>query len=60
MEAFLTFASKLVEKQGLKKTVYSVLVVGVAISIVLYTFPPIFEALGDILSFELRNGHASL
>ena len=55
----LTFASKLVEKQGLKKAVLVVLVLGVAISLVRYTFPPVFEALGDILSFEMRNAHAA-
>lgn len=60
MEEFVTFASKFTERHGLKKTVAVVLVVGMAISVVLYTFPPVFETLGDILSFELRNAYATL
>lgn len=59
-DALITFTAKHLESYGLQKTVLVVLAVGVAISLVLYTFPPVFEALGDILSFEIRDAHARL
>ena len=60
MEDDLPFATKLAERYGLKKAVVYLLVLGVTLSIITYSFPPIFEAIGDVVAYEIRHVHARL
>lgn len=47
------------ECQGLKRVTVRMLL-GMTLYLLTYSLPPVFEALGEIISFELRDAHTRM